>query len=232
MEQTAEKGDVLQRIAGVSLILGAILTAVFNVLVPRAEDPTVSREVLTAFGDGAALTRAYLVLLAVGTWLLVGGVAGIYRSLSSGSAAAWARLGFYVTVIGASVFTVLFAQAMALTDAAADWVAAGSPEEGTVYTIAEAIRLSGVSLLSMAIIIEWTALILVGIAVSLSTVYPKWLGWAAVIVGVVTVIVGIVRAIDGPGEALQLIFLIMSLLTLVWFLAIGGTITRREIKLM
>ena len=232
MQQTQEKGDALQRIAGVSLILGAILTAVFNILVPRADDPTVSLEVLTAFGEDAGLTRVYLVLLAVGAWLLVGGVAGIYRSLSSGAAAAWARLGFYATVIGAAVFTVLFAQAMALTDAAAEWVAAGSPGEGTTYSIAEAIRISGVSLLSMAIIIEWTALILVGIAVSLSTVYPKWLGWAAVVVGAVTVIVGIVRAIDGPGEALQLIFLITSLLTLIWFLMVGGIIIRREIKLM
>ena len=49
--QTAQgiaKGDVLQRIAGIAFIVGGIATLVANALLPRAADPGIVAERLTA----------------------------------------------------------------------------------------------------------------------------------------------------------------------------------------
>lgn len=223
------KGDVLQRIAGVALIAGAIVTGVFNGLFPRVSEPDNISAVLTELGKNETIAQVYLLLLAIGLLLLLGGFAGVYRSLSTGAGAAWARLGFYALVVATAIWTVLFGLGLAQAGAAADWLeAVGTPAEATAYSVGASLYAAVTALLSMATVVQFTALILIGVAISLSTVYPRWLGWLAILLGAVTIpAVGIPLAIDGPSEAGQIIFVVFSLLALVWTLVIGVLITRK-----
>ena len=50
MADETYKGDVLQKIAGVSFIVGTILTGVFNAIFPRVSDPDNVQSVLTELG--------------------------------------------------------------------------------------------------------------------------------------------------------------------------------------
>jgi len=128
--QETYKGDVLQRIAGVGLIAGAILTVVFNILAPRADDPTNSAQAMAALAENPGLAKLAFLGLAVGIWFLVIGFAGIYRSIPTGAASAWTRLGFYGVLVSAGLFTTTFALQIGATFAAAEGakgVAIGEP---------------------------------------------------------------------------------------------------------
>ena len=63
MAQETYKGDVLQKIAGIGLIVGAVLTAVFNVLYPRADDPSDVSQVLTELADNETLSLIVFLAL-------------------------------------------------------------------------------------------------------------------------------------------------------------------------
>ena len=230
MQQEIVKGDVLQRIAGVSFIVGAILLIVFNVLFPRADDPSDTQQVLTKLADNEPFSLIVFLGLAVGIWALMIGVVGVYRSISTGGAAAWARLGFYGIIVGVTLQTAAYAVGMAATGAAGEQ---GGTELGTpAYTIAAAINATGNSLFFMSVIVAWLALAFPGVGIVLSSVYPKWLGWAILILGAATVVVGFILALTGITQTLDLIFGVLAGLTTIWALAMGIIITRRQIQLM
>ena len=111
MQQEIAKGDVLQRIAGIAFIVGAVLVGVFSIVLPRAGDPSDLQEVIQAVADNnGGLFEVEFLLLAVGIWALMIGLVGLYRSISTGGAAAWARLGFYGVIVGTALWTAtLFA---------------------------------------------------------------------------------------------------------------------------
>jgi len=134
-QQGIVKGDVLQRIASIGLILGAILMVIPSLLHPRISDPSNTQEVLQQLGSKELLVQIYCVLVAVGFWAVMVGVAGVYRSITTGAGAAWARLGFYGILVGTAVFTVAAALGLARAGAAANWVAAPAAGKATAYNI-------------------------------------------------------------------------------------------------
>jgi len=228
MQQTIEKGDVLQRIAGIALIVGAIVLIVSNALFPRADDPGATREVLTKYGENETLAQVAYLGIAVGIWLFLAGLAGVYRSLSSGAAAAWARVGFYGALVGAAMWTVTAGMGLGEAGAAANWVAAlGTPGETIAYSVAAALYAAAQPVFTMTVIAYWVALIVLSIGISLGTVYPRWLGWIGIVLGVATVITVAPQAFQGITQTSQLLFAIFAGLSTLWGLVIGVLITRK-----
>ena len=216
---------------GVSLIVGAILTGVFNAVFPRVGDPSDVVTVLTKLGENETLTQIASVGVAVGIWLILGGIAGVYRSISTGAVAPWARLGFYAFVVAAAIWTASFAITLGQAAAAAE--SGGSPAAGIPFTVGATLYTAAISFFAMAVFANWTAIILLGIALSLNTLYPKWLGWVAIVLGVVTIpAVGIPLAFDGLTQTVDTTFMILAGLTTLWTLVLGIWITRREIRAM
>ncbi len=226
MQQGITKGDVLQRIGGIGFIIGGILTLVFSALYPRPDDPANTQQALTRLAENETFSAIVYLGLAVGIWGLMIGVLAVYRSITTGGAAAWARLGFYGVIVGTTVFTVSMAVGWAATGAAA---ASGGTEPGTsAYSTAAALSMLGSSTFLMTIIVLWLALAFVGIGMVLSTVYPKWMGWAVLILGALNVVVaGIPQAVGGPSQALDLIFSVLAGLTSIWAIVIGIWVTRK-----
>ncbi len=226
MQQGITRGDVLQRIGGIGFIIGGILTTVFSILYPSPDDPANTQQVLTKLADNEALSTIVFLGLAVGMWALMIGVVAVYRSISTGGAAAWARLGFYGVIVGTTIFTVSMAVGWAVTGAAA---VSGGTEPGTAaYTIAAALNAVGESMFFMSIIVFWLALAFLGIGMLLSTVYPKWMGWVLLILGVLIVAVtGIPQAVGDPSQALDLIFAVLAGLTSIWAIVVGIWVTRK-----
>ena len=91
--QGITKGDVLQRVASIGFVVGGIATVGANALFPRSADPGIIAERLTTAGENESLQRIALLVLIIGFWGLLVGAVGVYRSLPTGTAAAWARLG-------------------------------------------------------------------------------------------------------------------------------------------
>ena len=236
MADETYKGDVLQKIAGVSFIVGAILTGVFNAIFPRVSDPDNVQSVLTKLGENDTVAQIASVGIAVGIWLILAGIAGVYRSISTGAAAPWARLGFYAFIVAAATWTASFAITLGQAGAAGDWldkVAAGDQAAAVSFSVGATLYTAATSFFAMAVFANWMAIILLGIALSLNTLYPKWLGWVAIILGVVTIpAVGIPLAFDGLTQTVDTTFMILAGLTTLWTLVLGIWITRREITAM
>lgn len=223
--QETYKGDVLQKIAGVGLIVGGILTIVFNILAPRPDDGSDVASVMAALAKNPGLSKLAFLGIAVGIWFLVMGFAGIYRSITTGAASAWARQGFYGILVSAALFTTTLALQIGATFAAekgASGIALGGP-----------LVFAGNSLFALSITAYGLALVFVGLGMALSTVYPKWAGWAVIILGAATVIVsGIPAVFSTPTKSQDLIFAALALLSDLWTLVIGVWIIRREMKAM
>lgn len=224
------KGDFLSKMAGISFIVGAVLLIVFNLLYPRVSDPTD----LQAYIQKVADTRGGFweidhLLLAAGIWALMIGVAGIYRSITTGSAAVWARLGFYGVVVGTTLWSVTFAlDGFGMAAAAGQWAKASAADKATLFPAVSALGHLVQGIFSMTIIVNWLALAFVGLGIALSTVYPRWLGWVLIILGVLTVVaVGVPQGITGITQTSQLLFTVLSLLTTLWALVIGIWMARK-----
>lgn len=226
-QQGIIKGDALQKLGSIGFIVGAILLVIFNILLPRVSDPSNVQEMLKRWGEQAVLTQICALLLAVGIWATMIGATGVYRSISA-SGSAWARLGFYGIVVGTTVWTITFALLMATAGAAAKWVAAPAAGQATAYSVAAALSTASQATHTMSIIVFWLALVFLGIGMVLSAVYPRWMGWVGLVLGILTVaIVGIPEFFAGMGSTLQVIFMVLSLLTTLWVLVVGIWVARR-----
>lgn len=227
MREEIARGDVLQRLGGVGLIIGGILTLVFNAVAPRVDDPSDVAQVLASAAANERLLTVVLLGLAVGIWALMIGVVGLYRSIAAGGAAAWARLGFYGTIVGTTLFTAAFAVNIMGVDASVDWAAAGSAVGTPTYTIAATLTAVAQSLFNMTIVVLWLALTFLAIGMVLSAVYPRWQGWWLLIVAALVTGVGIVTLLSEPSQALELAFAVPAALTSVWAAVVGVWVARR-----
>ncbi len=80
---------------------------------------------------------------------------------------------------------------------------------------------------SVAIVVYWSALLLLFIAITISRVYPTWLGWAGLINAVVVIPVGFVYAYAEPSQGLQYVFGGLAGLSTLWVLILGIVISRK-----
>jgi hypothetical protein len=219
---------VLQRIWGASFIVGAILLLVSNVLFLRIDDPSDIPEVLAKLADNETFSLITFLGLTIGLWAVMIGVVGVYRSISSGGAATWARLGFYGIIAGTTFATVGNAVGMTQVGAAADWIAAGSRTDTATYSIAASLNAVSTFTFYMFVIAFWLALVFLGIGMVSSGVYPKWLGWPPVVLGGITVVVaGFPLALSDPSQTLDITFGVLAGLTTLWALVLGVWISRK-----
>lgn len=225
--QGITKGDVLQRVASIGFVVGGIATVGANALFPRSADPGIIAERLTTAGENESLQRIALLVLIIGFWALLVGAAGVYRSLSTGPAAVWARLGFYGVLGATTLATVSIATALATTAAAVDWVAAGSTTGTTEYAIAASLIAISNSVFDVMIVGYWLALLSLGIGMVLSDTHPRWLGWALLVIGAVVVAAGVPRLFTEPTQVREIVFAIPAGLTSVWALVIGIWVARK-----
>ncbi len=223
--QAQSKGDVLQRIGGVGLVLGGILIIVGNVIFPRADDPASAAATFKAYGENPDMTRIAVLLVLLGEWAVLGGIAAVYRSITTGAGSAWSRLGFYGYVIATAIFNITLVFVLAATTASEK----GPTAVGIGLTMVTAAN----SLLAVSVLTYWLSFALLGISISVSTVFPKWVGWVAVLLGVATVaVIGVPYIFMDQTKTLQTVFMILALLSAIWTLGVGALIVRREMKAM
>ena len=234
MEQKAAKGDVLQRIAGVSLILGAIVTGVANALHPMVDDPNNAQLLVNKVAETrGGFWEIDILFLALGIWLLTLGLAGVYRSIPSGAASAWARLGFYTVLVGTALWSVAFGFELGLPLVVEQWEKATGSDKTAILQFVSSFSQIASGVFAMSIIVNWLALLLLGIGIALSGVYHKLFGWVIIVLSAALVAaVGIPVAVAGESKGINILFAILATLSLIWSLALGIRITREQMKLM
>ncbi len=227
VQQGIIKGDALQKLASVGFIIGALLLIIFNFLLPRAADPSNTQDMLTTWGNKEGLVQLVGFFMAVGSWGLMLGAAGVYRSITA-AGAAWARLGFYGIIVGTAIFTISSGLLAVTASTGADWLAASAADKAAAYSTAAAVGTVGGVAFTMFILVEWLAIVFLGIGMARSAVYPKWQGWAGLVLGAVTVaIVGIPQFFAGQTTMIQTLFAVLATLTISWAGVVGIWVARK-----
>ncbi len=219
----------LLRIGSISAILGAILGFTVNAVYPRTFQAGVTEESLTLMAESPIWEGVHIGIMFTGL-LILSGMVALYRSISQEPGAGLARLGYTTAVVGGCIFLVSVAiDGFAMKAVAESWISASEAQKAVAFQVAYAVGQVNFGIYSIWFIIFFgVTLILYGLAIGLSDVYPHWLGWAAVAGGLWSATVGLIQFYNGPSVLnTDLRFLLLMFLISIWVLVMGVFLWRK-----
>jgi hypothetical protein len=180
-----------------------------------------------AYGEQASLLQACALLLTFGFLAVMVGTSGIYQSITK-DGSAWARLGFYFHLVGVTLWTVGMSLDIAYPAAIVHWLEAPAESKVVAYSVVAMLSPLGFGrgIFPLNLIVNWLAFTSLGVGMARSVVYPHWLGWGEVLLGVSGVALGIVMTFTGR-EALINVFVAFMMLNLLWWLTCGIWVVRK-----
>src|SRR5262245_5242054 len=229
MGNGADQVRWMYRIGGVAAVVGAVLGGVGNLIHPVTpeHDPVGVARVIA---DSDIWTPVHLAIV-LAIFLMLGGLVAIYHSIRGGLPGALARFGLFAAVAGATIGLVLvILDGVAARQLAQEWASAAPGEKATALGLVhvnETINFALASLFNL--VFAAATFILFGLAVALSNVYPRWLGWVAVVAGVASIGAGLIQASVGePTGASRALTIFGPTVITLWLLVIGVLLVRKE----
>lgn len=220
------KEDALQKISSTGFIVGVLLWVISSLLLlPIIASASDMQAELKAVGEQAALAQVGELLSVLSILAVMIGLSGVYRSIAT-SGAAWARPGFYLIIVGTTLWAVGYSLDVALAGAVANWLAAPPASKEAASIVVAALSATSRGTFPMTIVVYWLAFVFVGIGMVQSAVYPPWQGWLGLILGVAGFSLGIVQTFSGREGTFNL-FAILYTLTMLWSLVTGIWVGRR-----
>lgn len=220
----------LFRIGAVSLIVGFVLTIVHVALLvvdAPLSDPGDTEAFIQSIVDSSIWAGIHVLVL-VPLLLGVGGLLALYRSITGEPGAALAQLGFAAALMGAAITSVSVAilGGGAMKELAGAWAAAADKE--VPFAVAKATILVSFDIGSWGNLVFYgVAPILYGLAISLTGIYPKWLGWVAVVGGVGGVLIQIVQFSQGVSQVTIGVYVASFLVVTLWLVVMGVLMWRK-----
>ena len=175
--------------------IGVVLIALSEVFHPQREDPMDNPAVFMEYANSDSWTTVHLVQY-FGFLLILGGLVALYYSISAnpGRGAGLAPFGLAAAVTTAASYTVLQAvDGITLKRAVDAWASAPADQETAAFAAAEAVRWTEIGMNALSNFLTGLTLLLVGAAIALGGVYPRWTGWMAAVSGVAFVYNGVVE---------------------------------------
>lgn len=226
-QQGIVKGDALQKMGGAGFIIGAMLFAMSGLFMPHANIPTSDlQEMLKPLGESQFYTIISSLSGMIGFWAALIGVAGVYRSITV-KGAVWARLGFYFTLIGTALWTICWAMDMNTANAVATWLSAPMGDKEAAWSVVVTLAAIGRGIVPSTWVLYWLALSFLNVGMMTSYVYPRWLGWAGLIVSIPMIALGGIQIFATRSITLTLVFSALMLLTALWDLTTGIWVARK-----
>jgi hypothetical protein len=220
------------RMGAVAAMVGSLLAMVGNLIHPATTGLTPNGVAHVIAGNDA-WTAIHLVIV-VGLIFMLGGLLAICRSIKGGLAGELAQLGGVYVIVGITVGLVLIildgVGAKHIADA---WVAAPPDEKAAALRLVLAEETLNFALASLFnILLAGVAYILLGLAVALSQVYPRWLGLLVIVAGLGSIVAGLMQANAGVSTPLTrtLTIIFPTFLTL-WTAVMGGLLFRKAARL-
>jgi hypothetical protein len=203
-------------------IVGSLLGMVGNLVHPATplDDP---QGVARVIADSDAWFAIHFGIV-IGITLMFGGLIALYHSIRGGLAGALARFGLFAAAVGIAVgLILLILDGVAAKQLADEWASAPAETRfGALQNVLtnETMNFALASLFNF--IFAGVTFILFGLAVALSDVYPRWLGWVVVAAGLVSIGASLVQGAPGEPTTLSWILTIIgpTIITL-WLLTIG-----------
>ena len=216
------------RIGAVLFLLSLVVLVISTQLHPAHENPMDNPAVFREYAQSDLWIAVHLGQF-VGFLLVVGGLVALYFPLATraDAAAAVARFGLAAAVTTGASFTILQAvDGIALKRAVDSWASAPPDQQVAAFAAAEAIRWIEIGVNSLSFSLVGLTLVIYGIALSLSRVYPRWLGWLAAAAGVAHIIRGV--GVSYQGFVPSIAALIGLALLAVWTVIMAVMMWRRS----
>jgi hypothetical protein len=218
----------IYRLGGWSAVVGSVLGGVGNLVHPATplRDPVgVARAIA-----GSDLWVPVHLAIVVGIALMLGGLVALYHSIPGGTAATLARFGLFAAVSGVTIGLVLvILDGVGAYQLAQEWAAAPPADRAVALGLVhlnETINFALASLFNL--VFAGATFILFGLAVALSGVYPRELGWAVLVAGVASIAAGLVQALVGePTEASRGLTIFGPTVITLWLLVVGLLLVRK-----
>jgi hypothetical protein len=229
-QQAIAKGDSFQKMGGAGFIIGAVLITIGNIWVTSI-DLSKPMEAQRKLSEQIVMFQAVVLLMTLGVWAVMIGAAGVYRSItaSTASGAASARLGFYFMIMGTTLATLGMSLDTTYSVAIANWLAApaaGKELAHNIVTIFSGTQGLGRGLFPMNVMSNWLAYTFLGVGMIRSAIYPRWLGWVGLILGMIGVPMGMIMTFTGR-EVIFNFFTVLAFSTILWWLMCGIWVARK-----
>ena len=210
------------RMGGVAAVVGALLGMIGNLVHPVT--PIDDREgVARVIAESGNWVPVHLAIV-FGIVLMLGGLVGIHHSIREGAAGVLSRFGLIAAVIGATIGLVLvILDGVAARQLAQEWAASPPGERDIALGLVHANETINLALASLFnFVFAAVTFLLFGLAVVRSDRYPTWLGWVAVLAGVLSSIAGTVQAYVGePTGASRILTIIGPTVITLWLSLMG-----------
>jgi len=225
-EASVEERWVL-RIGGWAAVAGSLLGGIGNLVHPATpmHDPEGVARVIAGSRQWVPVHLA----IVVGIVLMLGGLVAIYHTIRGGVAGALARLGLVAAVAGVTIGLVLvILDGVAAYQLAQEWAAAPPGDQAVALGLVHLNETLNFALASLFnLVFAGVTFILFGLAVALSDVYPRGLGWIVLVAGVASVGAGLVQAATGePTEASRGLTIFGPTVITLWLLVVGILLVR------
>ena len=195
---------ITTRVGAIALPLGIILLVVATAIHPSQEDVMNNPAVFAEYAHSENWVAVHFVQW-FAALLFFTGLVALYSSLTTkpGAAAGAARFGLAAALLTVAAITMLQAvDGVALKWAVDAWVSAPTDQEVAAFAVAQAVRWTEYGLQSYSNILLGVTLMLYGLAITLGTVYPRWLGWIAMGSGVAWIVHGLIVPYVGFFDSL------------------------------
>ncbi len=230
-QQGIVKGDAHQKLGSAGFIIAVLLWMISSVLMLGViTSASNMQDELKQVGEHVVVAQAGELLFALSSVAVMIGMVGVYHSVtasaaSTASGAAWIRMGFYIFIIGTAFWAIGYALDVALAASLANWLAAPAAGKEAAYSVVAALSATSRGTFPITVVVYWLAFVFLGIGMVRSAVYPRWLGWFGLILGIAGFFLGVIQTFNGR-ERFNL-FMILYPLTVLWFLAIGIWVARK-----
>jgi hypothetical protein len=212
------------RLAGGLLVGGLFLNLVGTVFHPSGREDD-HEAIFTKYADSDAWVAIHLGQF-IGILIALAGLLALYRALVlHRDASVLARFAVSATIATAAALTLLQAvDGVALKQAVDAWSDASGEQKAIRFDNAETLRWLEWGVQSYFRVLLGISFVLFGVAIITTRLVAAWLGWVALLVGVLSVAIGIDVGYSGLESGFQDAVGIAFLLALVAFgLGIGLT---------
>jgi len=215
------------RIGAGGAVVGSLLAGVGNLLHP-ATPVGQSEGVARVIAESAAWAPIHLMIV-TGLILMFAGLVAISRSLKGGLAGALAQFGYAAAVAGITIGVLLVTiDGVAAKHLADAWAASPPGERAAALRLVLAEESLNFAIASaFNILFAGVTYILLGLAVAFSRVYPRPLGWVAVVTGFGCIVAGLIQALTGePTLLTKTLTIIFPTIITLWTALLGVLLWR------
>jgi hypothetical protein len=217
-----------RRLASTLLLLGAILLLVGNVTHPVDSEPTATSRL------DLAVTAGWMPIhltIAAGVLAVVGGLVILARTFQHPRAAAYGQLGGVGALVGGTALFLVFGALDGYGQAAlGEMQRAGDVDAVGIDAAALALESIDSGMTAMGILgLFGVALLAFGAALRRERVVQPWLGWMAIVLGVLGTVTGTFFAVLGATTlVINGLFRPLAMASTVYFVVLAVVLRRTE----